>query len=339
MPLRLLELTLPDSEKEALLTSLQEQTVIQVWSGPTTDQLVSIRVLLDAEHVEAVTDMLDSKFGSQTGFRLILLSVEATIPRIEVTEPNNPEEVEKEVQEGESGTRISREELYEDLVEASRLTTVYAVMVILSTVVAAIGLIRSDVAIIIGAMVIAPLLGPNVALSLACTLGDPDLAQRSLKTIGAGIILAFIVSFILGATLKFDPSTHELVMRTSAGFGDIIIALAAGAAGSLAFTTGVPAVLVGVMVAVALLPPLTATGLLAGADHWVAAGGAFTLLITNITCINLAAVATFLIQKVRPRTWWEEEQAKKATRIAVATWVVILLLLLCIMLLKHVRGV
>lgn len=339
MPLRLLELTLPDNEKESLLTLLKEQPLIQVWSSESVDQTANFRILLDAEHVEALTDLLDSKFGSYSNFRLILLSVEATLPRVE-----SPEEVESSGEtastpKDEVKTRISREELYEDLVEASRLTVVYSVMVGLSTVVAAIGLIRSDVAIIIGAMVIAPLLGPNVALSLACTLGDLKLARQSLKTLGSGLIIAFLVAFILGAVLTFDSSATELILRTQVGFGNIIIALAAGAAGSLAFTTGVPAVLVGVMVAVALLPPLAATGLLAGAGHWAEAGGSFTLLVTNITCINLAAVATFLVQKVRPRTWWEEARAQKATRIAVITWIIILLILSGIIILRHIRGV
>lgn len=93
------------------------------------------------------------------------------------------------------------------------------------------------------------------------------------------------------------------------GLGDIALALAAGSAGALAFTTGVPAVVVGVMVAVALLPPLVVTGLLAGSGHFDRAVSAFILVTANVTCLNLAAVGTFLMQKVRPRTWWEAERA------------------------------
>jgi len=62
------------------------------------------------------------------------------------------------------------------------------------------------------------------------------------------------------------------------------------------------------------------------------AAGAFILILTNVTCINLAAVATFLFQKVRPRTWWEEERARKATRLAVATWLIMLAIPLGLML-------
>ena len=180
------------------------------------------------------------------------------------------------------------------------------------------------IAIVIGAMVIAPLLGPNIGLSLASTLGDLDLAKRSLRAIGAGVFTAAAVSLLLGVALTVDPAGPEIAGRTHAGLGDIALALAAGAAGSLAFTSGVPAIVVGVMVAVALLPPLVVAGLLAGSGHGKLAFGAFILLLTNVTCINLAAVGTFLIQKVRPRTWWEADRARKATWIAAGTWIIML---------------
>jgi uncharacterized membrane protein len=75
---------------------------------------------------------------------------------------------------------------------------------------------------------------------------------------------------------------------------------------------------------VRLLPPLVVAGLLAGAGHGTLAFGALILLVTNVTCINLAAVGTFLIQKVRPRTWWEADRARKATWIAAGTWIIML---------------
>ncbi|MGD8816423.1 MAG: DUF389 domain-containing protein, partial [Acidobacteriota bacterium] len=91
------------------------------------------------------------------------------------------------------------------------------------------------------------------------------------------------------------------------------------------------------MVAVALLPPLVVAGMLAGAGHYRVAAGAVVLLLTNVTCINLAAIATFLMQKIRPRTWWEEDRAKRATRLAVVTWVVLLAVLLALILLGQVE--
>jgi uncharacterized membrane protein len=75
---------------------------------------------------------------------------------------------------------------------------------------------------------------------------------------------------------------------------------------------------------VALLPPLVASGLLAGAGHGTLALGAMLLFLSNVAGVNLAAMVTFVLQGIRPRTWWETEKAKRATRIALVFWVVLL---------------
>lgn len=341
MPLRLLELNLPQADIGPLTDILEEHPVQGVRTWPLEDGEVMIHILLDAEQVEGLSDGLLGRFGSRSDFRVILLPVAATVPRADEAEVEAEAAAvagEAEPAEG-AARRISREELYESIVEASRLTPVYLVLVALSTIVAAVGLMRGDVAIIVGAMVIAPLLGPNVALSLACTLGDLDLAGRSLRASGAGVALAAGVALVLGMVLGVDPEGPQIVARTGANIGDVALALSAGTAGALAFTSGIPAALVGVMVAVALLPPLVSAGLLAGAGFAGPATGALMLLVTNIACLNLAAVATFLVQKIRPVTWWEAERAKHATRVAVATWVLTLLVLLAVMLIQRLeRG-
>lgn len=339
MALRLLELTVPTDEVEKISEIIQDSPALHVWTSASADGTTLVHVLLAAQHVEALSDALVSRFGSRDDMRWITLPVEATAPPVE--EPMESEEAtgEEAAAEAPEPQRISREELYEDLAHASRVSTVYVVMVALSTLVAAVGLVRGDLAIVIGAMVIAPLLGPNVALPLACTLGDPDLAKRSLKAIGVGVAIAAALSLLLGLVLRIDASSPELAKRTHADLADIVLALAAGGAGSLAFTSGVPAVVVGVMVAVALLPPLVVAGLLAGGGHVPEAVGALTLALTNVTCINLAAMTTFFLQKVRPRTWWEAAEARKATRLAVTIWIVMLLVLLALMASSYVRAV
>jgi len=267
---------------------------------------------------------------------VILFSVEATSPPVEEVPPPSPaENAGAPPQEKKAiSSRVSREELYNDVAEGAELSVVNVVMVILSTVVCAVGLIRANVAVIVGAMVIAPLLGPIVALALGTTLGDFRLVTRSLKTSGIGISIAFLVSLFAGMILAVDPYNPEIFTRTHVGVSDVILALAAGSAGALAYTTGIPASLVGVMVAVALLPPLATAGLLAGSGYGKMAVGAAVLVITNVTCINLAGVLTFLLQRVRPRTWWEEKKAKKATQRAVF----LLLIVLTVLLLAILRG-
>ncbi|MBN2840235.1 MAG: TIGR00341 family protein [Coriobacteriia bacterium] len=340
MSLRLLEFETHDQETDDVVSLLEEQRTHHIWVARLEDGRATVKVLLDAEWVEDVTDALLSRVGAEK-HRMVLLAVEATLPRIEEPEPEQAEETE-ETTESENGSnllRISREELYEDLASGTKLTPTYAAMVALSTIVAALGLIRGDVATIIGAMVIAPLLGPNIALSFASTLGDTSLARRAATTLVAGLGIAMVLSVAIGVVLDINPSAPEIASRTSLGFGNIALALAAGAAGSLAFTTGVPAVLVGVMVAVALLPPLATAGMLAGDGHWLQAGGASLLLIANIASVNLAAMATFVAQKIRPRKWWEAERAKKARRIAIAVWAVTLIVLVTIIVVEQVAAV
>ncbi|MBN2846945.1 MAG: TIGR00341 family protein [Coriobacteriia bacterium] len=341
MALRLLEFSVPADEVDGITSALEEQRIHHLWTASADSDVTAIRVLLDAEEVETVTDALADRLGHRDECRLVLLPVEATVPRIEEPEDQQTEDeaAGNETEEEARALRISREELYEDLSSGTKLTVSYGVMVALSTVVAAVGLVRNDVAIIIGAMVIAPLLGPNIALSFASTLGDTTLARRALATLAAGFAIAAAVSVVLGIVLEVDPASPEIAARTSATFGNIALALAAGAAGSLAFTTGVPAVLVGVMVAVALLPPLTTAGLLAGEGQWYASFGALLLLVTNIAAINLAAMATFFAQRIRPRTWWEAERAKKARRITVAAWTVTLAVLAALIALGRVGEV
>lgn len=327
--LRLMEIVAPEERADDLRAVLdEEEQLLGVWSEALEDDLVRTRVLLPWDRTEPVSDALSGRLSGDDRFRLMLFAVEATVPRIEEAEADEKEGGDQGQEEVEAGpARVSREELYADLQEGADLSTVYLVTVALSTLVAALGLVRGDIAVIIGAMVIAPLLGPNVALALAATLGDGVLARRSLRTIAAGVATALAVSVVLGVLLTVDVTVPEMASRTDAGFSDLALALAAGTAGALAFTTGIPTALIGVMVAVALLPPLVTTGLLLGDGQFGPALGAGLLVLLNVACINLAGIGTFLAQRVRPRTWWEEEQAKRAARVAVGFWVALVALL------------
>jgi uncharacterized hydrophobic protein (TIGR00341 family) len=338
MALRLVEVIFQREDLQRFSHLTEEVPVVSIWTVGSNDTRSLVRILLDSKHTETLSDILMKEFGSRDEFRLISLPVEATLPIIEEEAKEKKEVQEPNPVKGESD-RISREELYEDIAQGAKLTRVYVATVALSTIVAAVGLVRDDIAIVIGAMVIAPLLGPNVSLSLAATLGDLDLARRSLTTIGVGVATALALSFLIGIAFHVDPHVSAINARTHAGLSDVAIALAAGAAGSLAFTTGVPAAVVGVMVSVALLPPLVVMGLMLGSGQSMLAFGSSMLLLTNITCINLAAVATFLVQRVRPRTWWEAERAKSATRIALAIWIVMFAILLGLILLGQIGAV
>ena len=321
MALRLIEMVLREKDGGEVRELLKEHKVLEHRQVRLPDGEVLVRILLDAEQSEAVLDLLEKRYAGGEGNRVVILPVEATLPRAEpepAAAPGQPPPEEKPPE------RIGREELYEDIKDAARCSRVYLAMVVLSTIVAAVGLHHNSVAIIIGAMVIAPLLGPNMALALGTTLGDLSLLRRALLTSLAGIATAMVLSVIIGVLVHVDPALPEVASRTRVGLGDIAVALASGCAGALAFTTGVSATLIGVMVAVALLPPLVTFGLLLGGGHPALAMGALSLFLMNLICVNLAGVTTFLVQGIHPATWWEKDRAAKATRIAIGLWVALL---------------
>ena len=209
------------------------------------------------------------------------------------------------------------------------------VLVVLSSIVAGIVLRENNIAVIIGAMVIAPLLGPNIAFSLGSSLGETRLMWQSLKAIASGIILAIVVATMIGLIWPLPIETQEVLIRTEANYAGTAIALASGAAAALSLVTGTSGVLVGVMVAVALMPPAVTIGLMLSIGNLPLALGATLLLAVNIVCINLSAKLVFLIKGIQPRTWLEARTAKQSQKIYLLSWIVLLILLVVVIYFRH----
>ncbi len=322
MPLRLIESIVPNNLLPVFDEFHDGDQIVDRWDEKLNDDKALVRLLVDATNVEKLMDGLVERFSDIEGFRLMLIPVEATLPR-----PIKPDPFEGEPGKEKSPERINREEVFNLVSEGANLSTVFIAHVILATLVAAIGLIRNDTAILIGAMVIAPLLGPNMSLCLATTLGDWDLARRSLKTNAIGLVITFVSAASIGLLLPVNMNQEAIAARTQVAAGDIILALASGCAGVLAFTSGAPTALIGVMVAVALLPPFVVFGMLLASGEYNAASGALMLVSMNVICVNLAGTLTFWTQGLRPHSWWEAERAKTATRIAIMTWIGLLIFL------------
>ena len=328
MPERVIKIILPKDQAKNAMALLESQDKLTYWQEELSAKNFVASVLIDSAQSEQVMDLFEKKFSKVSGFKLILFPVEASIPRSQDEKKKSTSVEEKK--EKKSKLRISREELYSDIVDGTKLNNVFVLMTILSTVVVAIGLLKNNVAVIIGAMVIAPFLGPNVALALSSVLAEKKLGADAMKTLAVGGLIVVILSASIGIVIDIDTGIVEISSRTSLGFGDIILALASGAAGVLAFTTGASAAVIGVMVAVALLPPLTVFGLLLGAGEYTLAAGALLLFITNVICVNLAGIGTFLFQGVSPRTWYAADKAKKATQKSLVLWIITLVLLAAI---------
>jgi uncharacterized hydrophobic protein (TIGR00341 family) len=333
----MIEVFAPTEYADAINGFLKEHRHHGLWTDRLSEDRCLVRALVPTEGTEAVIDVMEKRFSNVEGFRLMLFSVEATVPRPPEAPPAQEAKGE-EVAPPKPAMRISREELYEDLHKGAYLSKHYLAMLDLASVVAAIGLLRDNPAVTIGAMVIAPLLGPNVALALATTLGDGALARRAVAATGVGILLVLLLAAVMGTLCRVEPhlclvdaSTGDFVSaeirsRTEVWWGDIALALAAGGAGALAFTAGFATTLVGVMVAVALLPPLVTAGLLFGGGFFRESLGAFHLFLINLICVNLAGVTAFWLEGIRPKRWWEAQKAGQATRRAITIWVLLLIL-------------
>lgn len=328
MALRLIQAVVPESRVEEVRRVVAERVFIDRWTEPVGGSRVRFGFLVDAAEADGLMDDIEERFGGEDDFRVVLLPVEASLPRPD--EAGEEEEIGEEEPPGggeketSGALKIGREELRADLVDAADLTPAFVALTALSAVVCALGLLMDDVAVVIGAMVIAPLLGPLVALSMATTLAEGPLARKGALSGAVGLVLAFLLAVGVGTVAPVDPGIPQIAGRSSVGLGHVGLALAAGSAGTLAFTTGTAAALIGVMVAVALLPPLVAAGLLLGGGYPGAGGGALLLTLANLIGINLAGVVTFLVLGVRPNRWWEAERARRSTALAVAVWTVLL---------------
>ena len=276
----------------------------------------SMRMLVSDDRVQSVLDQLAPLVEGFAGARVLVMPVEVSLPQ------QSDEERKKE-----DTALAAREALYASAEKSARLDVDYLVLVVLSTIVAAIGLLEDNVAVIIGAMVIAPLLGPNMAFGLGTALGDTGLMRSALLSLMVGILVAAGISVVIGLLWPWESYSAELVARTDVGWDSVALALASGAAAALSMTTGLSSVLVGVMVAVALLPPAATFGMMVGAGKWQLAAGAGLLLAVNIVCVNLACKLVFLVKGIEPRAWWQKKSAHRSMVIYISVWVLTLLLL------------
>jgi uncharacterized hydrophobic protein (TIGR00341 family) len=274
--------------------------------------------ILGADRTGEALDRLHERIADRGGLLVLVRPLDGVLPR-PLASPWRAARA-----DARSAAAVSREEVYASIADTAQISRAYVALVVLASVVAGIGLSRDNTAAVIGAMVVAPLLGPNMAIALGLVLGDGPLVRRALATGGAGLVLSFATSSLLGLALGADPSTAELASRTRVEIWDLVLALAAGCAGALSYTTGAPTFLTGVMVAVALLPPAVASGILLAEGQ---PGGAFSALLLaagNVTALTLAAMLTFLWQGMRPRNWWQEERARRSARRGVAIFVTLL---------------
>ena len=176
----------------------------------------------------------------------------------------------------------------------------YWLEIVFSAGIATFGLVLNSPAVIIGAMLISPLMGPIMANGLSLAVGDLYLSIKAVGNLVVGVAMAIALSAFFVWLLPFHSATGEILARTSPNLLDLGIALFSGLAGSVAVSraggTGGVTTLPGVAIAVALMPPLCTMGfgLGSGANMRIM-GGAGLLFLTNLVAIVASAFAVFLL--------------------------------------------
>jgi uncharacterized hydrophobic protein (TIGR00341 family) len=329
MAMRIIEVIVSKDHLDKVLRATHGPDVVDVWCIPGSEsgQMV-VRVLASMTHCQALIDKFHGILASDK-HRIVLIPTLAVIP-----EPDESEQVQSAQQKSSTA---AREELYNTVADGTKVDNTFVLLIVLSTLVAGLGLVEDNVAVVIGAMVIAPLLGPNLAFAFGVALGDHVLMTRAIRASSIGLILSIGVSILAGLVLPVDLNSHELIARTTVAYDSVAIALASGAAAVLSLISGLSSVLVGVMVAVALLPPAAAFGLLLGAGEFARAGGAAVLLGVNLVCVNLAAQVVLVSRGVRPRTWWQKKEAHQSVVLNLVLWGILLLILLAIIYIQSAK--
>ncbi|MDQ3840452.1 MAG: TIGR00341 family protein [Thermoproteota archaeon] len=201
----------------------------------------------------------------------------------------------------------------------SRKNEIY-VMILVATVVALVGLVTNNVAIIIGAMLISPFLGPISSIAANLVLGRRSNAKESVIFTTKMILSSIGLAALLTAGLSFFyhvDITSEIQSRTDTNPIFIIVAVMLGIAGGLAMLTAIPEIIVGVAIAVALVPPATTVGIGLGLGSAQVAEGASFVLLSNIFGLLIGFTIIFLVRRISPGEQQEKEKATQTHRISI----------------------
>jgi len=226
-------------------------------------------------------------------------------------------------------TEVEKLNTYETIERAARFSKEFFVLLSGSCLIATIGLLQGSTAVIIGAMIVAPLMMPILGFALGTIWGDRLLIWRSLLTLLIGSVFALLISTSLSFLLPGVEFNDEIKGRINPNLYDIFIALASGFVGAYAYVNPkISSTVSGVAIAVALMPPICVVGIALGQFDLRAAFGSMMLYLTNLVSISLAASLVFWRMKIHPTTASKDEVSERVKRKVLLTIFVLLLIAL-----------
>jgi len=198
-------------------------------------------------------------------------------------------------------TSAERVEAYREIRRGARPRLDFFMLIGFAATIASLGLLMNSAAVIIGAMLIAPLMSAIFGLSLGIVQGDVRLLWQAAGTTLRGIGLAILVGAVTGLLVPIDTATGEMLARAQPTLLDLVVALVSGAAGAYAqCRRNAVGSLAGVGIAVSLVPPLATTGIGLTMGSGVIAGSAFLLFLANLSAITAAGSFVLWLFGFRP---------------------------------------
>jgi uncharacterized hydrophobic protein (TIGR00341 family) len=328
---RLIQVTIPAGKRDAVLDALADEGADYVLSDETSGrQYTAIAyVPVPQTAVEPILERLREVGIEEDGYTVVLDASTVVSRDFDALQ-------ERYAEDDDSDERIAREELIAAARDLAPPFSTYVILTVVSAVIATAGLLLDSPAVVVGSMVIAPLVGPAMAAGIGSVLDEGPLFRRGVKlqVLGLGLSVASAAVFAAGvryiqlippiADVTTIPQVRE---RIAPDFLSLAVALGAGVAGVISLSSGVSTALVGVMIAVALIPPAATVGIGIAWGQPMTTLGATVLTLVNVLSINLAALVTLWYKGYRPERWFRTDEARSATIKRVAVLGVAILIL------------
>ena len=205
-------------------------------------------------------------------------------------------------------------EVLDEVLEGRQFDALYFSMLVFGCLIALLGLLLNSPAVIIGAMLISPLMGPILSCGLSLTLADGNLAKKAGRNLGFSVAETIAIAALATWLSPLKDATPEILARTNPNLMDLLVAFFSGAAGTLALCSRRSGLTIvpGVAIATAVMPPLATVGYGISTGQWSVASGSFMLFFTNLASIIVSADIVFLLVGVRQEpvalrqeaSWW-----------------------------------
>lgn len=220
------------------------------------------------------------------------------------------------------------EEILANIEDTAVVSSTYITLVLLSGALAAFGLLKDNVVIIIGSMIVAPLMGPIALTSIGVLMPQRGLFRKGLIAEASGIFLTIAVALAIGIAVGKDDPTEEMLIRAHPDVMDIAFAVISAVAAGVIISKGQSLSIVGVAIAASLAPPAANIGLMLAYGEMALAGNSAVLLLINILAINASCSIMFILFRLPAKAGMSRRRATRAQKMSQRLTVLVLIVLM-----------